>query len=186
MASIPSSTTAALVHVTMGTLVEDPKIRPTAHIFGRLKGAVVHDHRSAAAVRRASLMGPRATANAVAFVIGWWIIAIGVGGILAPAFLIWVARHFLTPLPLYLVAAFRVAFGLLLLVAAPASRAPRVLRIVAFLPLIGGIVLPFLGVERAATMIEEWTQLGSALIRLTALALIGLGGFFAYACRRAR
>ena len=39
----------AFVHVAMGTLVDDPTIRPGRAHLRRLKGAVVHDHRRSAA-----------------------------------------------------------------------------------------------------------------------------------------
>ncbi len=40
----------AFVHVAMGTLVDDPSIRPMAHIFVGLEGALVCDHRRSAAI----------------------------------------------------------------------------------------------------------------------------------------
>ena len=132
------------------------------------------------------MSGYRIAATIVVFCIGACLLAIGVGGILAPAFLIWLAGHFLTPGPLYFIAALRITFGLLLLVAAPASRTPRMLRIVAFLPLIAGVALPLVGVDRAAAMIEGWTQQGAALVRLTAVPLVVLGGFLVHACAPAR
>ena len=91
----------------------------------------------------------------LAFVIGLCIIAVGAVGILTPSGLIWIAQHSLAPGKLYyFIAAFRVAFGLLLLSVASASRAPRTHRVVAFIPLVAGIATPFVGVERAPAIIE--------------------------------
>jgi hypothetical protein len=122
----------------------------------------------------------------LAFAIGLWIIAVGAVGILAPSGLVWIARHSITPVDLYVIAAIRVSFGVLLLSVASASRAPRTLRVFAFIPLLAGIATPFVGVERAPAIIEWWSHQGSAVVRLTAVLLLALGGFFAYACAPAR
>jgi drug/metabolite transporter superfamily protein YnfA len=118
----------------------------------------------------------------LAFVIGLCIFAVGAVGIVAPSALVWIAHRADAPAPLYLVTAIRVAFGVLLLAVAPASRAPRALRAVAVIPLVAAIAMPILGVERARATIEWWTQQGSAVVRLTGIPLLALGGFVAYAC----
>jgi len=122
----------------------------------------------------------------LAFVIGLCIVAVGAVGILAPSGLVWIAQHSVAPVDLYVIAAFRVAFGVLLIAVAPASRAPRTLRVVAFVPLVAGIATPLVGVERAPAIIEWWSQQGSGVVRLSAIPLLALGGFFAYACAPAR
>ena len=63
----------------------------------------------------------------LAFVFGLSITAVAVVGILVPASLVWLAQRFATPAP-YGLAAVRIAFGLLLISVAPASRAPKGLR----------------------------------------------------------
>jgi hypothetical protein len=118
----------------------------------------------------------------LAFVVSLVIIAVGAVGILAPPALVWIAQHSLAPVELYSIAAVRVAFGLLLISVASASRAPKTLRVVAFIPLVAGIATPFVGIERAQTV----TQQGSGVVRLSAVPLLALGGFIAYACAPAR
>ncbi len=122
----------------------------------------------------------------LAFVMSLVIIAVGAVGILAPPALVWIAQHSLAPVKLYSITAVRVVFGLLLISVASASRAPKTLRVVAFIPLVAGIATPFVGIERAQTVIEWWTQQGSGVVRLTAVPLLALGGFIAYACAPAR
>jgi hypothetical protein len=124
-------------------------------------------------------MGP--SGRDVAFGIGLIIAGIGVIGIAAPADAVWLAGHFVTPTPLRFVAAFRVAFGLLLISVSSASRAPKVLRIVAVLPIASGIATFFL-VRRAPALIGWWSQQGPGVARLTGFVLMALGGFIAYAC----
>ncbi len=122
----------------------------------------------------------------IAFAISLIIIAVGAVGILAPSGVVWLAHRSISPVALYIIAAFRVAFGLLLISVASASRAPNALRVVAFIPLVAGIATPFVGAERAPALIEWWSQQGSGLIRLTGVFLLALGSFVAYACAPSR
>jgi hypothetical protein len=122
----------------------------------------------------------------IAFVIGLIIITVGAVGILAPSGLMWLAHYSVTPVKLYIIAAFRVAFGFLLISVASASRAPKALRVFAFIPLASGIATPFVGAESAPGFIEWWSQQGSGLVRLTGVLLLAFGGFVAYACAPAR
>jgi hypothetical protein len=90
------------------------------------------------------------------------------------------------PVVWYAIAAVRVAFGVLLLSVAKTSRAPRTLRVVAFIPLVDALATPFVGVEHARATIEWWSLQGSSYVRLSAIPLLALGGFVAYACAPAR
>lgn len=124
--------------------------------------------------------------NALAFVVGLCIATFGAVGVLAPSGLIWIVQHFVTSGAFYLVAAtVRVAFGLLLISVASASRAPKVLRVLGYVILIVGIATAltgFLGTQRARAIIEWWLQQGSGAVRLTGVLPLALGGFVAYAC----
>ncbi len=125
----------------------------------------------------------------LAFVIGLCITAVGAAGILAPSTLIWIAEHFVTSGAFYAIAAVRIAFGLLLILVAPTSRAPKSLRVLGFVILVLGITTALMGllaIEQARTLIEQWLQQGPVTIRLTGLPLMALGGFVAYACAPAR
>src|SRR5262249_27314274 len=66
----------------------------------------------------------------------------------------------------YVIAAVRVAFGVLLFAVAKDSRAPRTLRVVAFIPFVAGLATPFVGVERAWATIEWWSEQGTGVVRL--------------------
>jgi hypothetical protein len=127
--------------------------------------------------------------KALAFVAGLGMLAVGEIGLLMPSTLVWIAQRFGTPLQWYAIGAVRVAFGVLLLSVAATSRAPRTLRVVAFIPLLAGLgalATPFVGIERARAILEWWSQLGPGYVRLSALSLLLLGGFIAYACAPAR
>jgi hypothetical protein len=123
--------------------------------------------------------------KALAFVIGLCIAAIGAIGLLAPAVLLWIGGRFGSPTEWYAIGVVRVAFGLLLFSVAKTSRSPRALRAVAFIPLLAGIaalVTPLVGLAQARAAVEWWSRQGPGVARLTALPLIALGGFVAYAC----
>jgi hypothetical protein len=122
----------------------------------------------------------------LAFVIGLYILAVGAIGIFTPSGLVWIAQRFATPVDWYAIAAVRVAFGVLLISVAKASRAPRTLRVVGFIPLVAALATPFVGVERARAIIEWWSLQGSGFVRLSVIPLLALGRFVAYACAPAR
>jgi hypothetical protein len=124
--------------------------------------------------------------KSLAFVIGLCIVAVGAIGIVAPSALIWFAERFSAPVDWYAVSAFRAAFGVLLLVVAKDSRAPRALRVVAFVPLLAALSMPFVGVERARAIVDRWALQGAGIVRLTVIPVLALGGFVAYACAPAR
>ena len=122
----------------------------------------------------------------VAFVIGLFILSVGAIGILVPSFLVWIGRLFVAPAAWYALAVVRVALGVLLLSVAKSSRAPRTLRVVALIPLLAGLAIPFVGAERARDMVHQWSLQEPGLLRLSAIPLLALGGFIAYACAPVR
>ena len=71
--------------------------------------------------------------------IGLFIAAIGVLGVITPDGLLTAVRSLQTPLGLYLAASFRVVFGVVLVLAAPSSRAPKVLRPLGFVIIVAGL-----------------------------------------------
>src|SRR5262245_17914755 len=77
----------------------------------------------------------------LAFVFGLGICAVGAVGVLAPSTLVWLAQQFVTygPFGFYVIATVRIAFGLILISVAPASRAPKALRVLGYVILILGI-----------------------------------------------
>lgn len=123
--------------------------------------------------------------KALAFVFGLFITVVGVVGIIAPSSLVWLAEHFVTSGSFYIIAAIRIAFGLILISAASASRAPKAVRVLGYVILILGIITAITGlvaIGQARGTIEWWSEQGSAIVRLTSVLLLALGGFVAYAC----
>ncbi len=117
----------------------------------------------------------------LALVIGLIITAIGVSGMAAPAVLLHAARFAETPAGLYVVAALRIAFGLVLLQVAVTSRTPKTLRMVGMLIVVAGIVTPLIGVERAHAIVDWWSAQGTAFMRSWAALAVVFGLFIIYA-----
>ena len=121
----------------------------------------------------------------LACVFGLCILTVGAVGILAPSSLVWIANHAVTSGAFYVVATARVAFGLVLVLVAPASRAPKALRVLGSVILVAGVVTALTGglaMGRARDSIEWWLAQGTVVVRLTGVPLLALGGFVAYAC----
>jgi len=118
----------------------------------------------------------------LAFVFGAVLVAEGIIGILTPSFLIWLAHLFVAPAAWYALAVVRVAIGVLLLSVAKNSRTPRALRVVAFVPLLAGLAIPFVGADQGRDFVQRWSLQEPWVIRLSAIPVVALGGFVAYAC----
>jgi hypothetical protein len=125
----------------------------------------------------------------LAFVCGLCISAFGVVGLIVPSVFVWLAQHFMTSGSFYIIAVVRIAFGLLLISVASASRAPKTLRVLGSVIVILGIASVFTGlvaIEWARGAIEGWLQKGPGVFRLTSIPILALGGFVAYACAPSR
>jgi hypothetical protein len=87
----------------------------------------------------------------------------------------------LTPTALYVIAAIRIAFGLILLGTASGSRAPMALRFLGVFVLLAGIATPLVGVERSREAVAWWSSHGFLFMRTTMALAVVLGGFLIWA-----
>jgi hypothetical protein len=125
----------------------------------------------------------------LAIVVALLIAAVGALGLLLPSGLVWIGQHSVTSGAFYVIAAVRVAFGLLLISVAAGSRWPGTLRALGYVIVMAGIATALkalLAMERARALIEWWLQQGSGIARLAGLLVLALGAFIAYACAPAR
>jgi len=104
--------------------------------------------------------------SVVVIVVGLLITAIGLLGLVSPERLIHFVKSVQTPAGLYSAAGLRVLLGVALWFAAPASRAPDVLRILAVLVFVAGLITPSFGLERSRKLLEWWWSRGGAFIRV--------------------
>ena len=114
----------------------------------------------------------------LALLIALFVVIVGVVGIVAPDRLVALGHQLITPSGLYVIGALRVAIGLVLILAAPASRAPRTLRALGAVVVIAGLATPLfgfvVGVGRMRAILD-WEAQRSTLIRLAGGFAIALG-----------
>ena len=115
-----------------------------------------------------------------------FIMVVGLVGVFTPDSLMAVGRYVVTPLGLYVVAAVRVGIGLLLILVARISRAPRTLRAFGAVVLVAGLATPLFGVERTRAILDWESTQGTALIRVMAGLVLAIGGFIAFAVATGR
>lgn len=107
--------------------------------------------------------------------------AIGIVGLANPALLLKATNFTLTSTGLYVVAAIRVAFGLVLMGAAAASRMPRTLRILGAFIVLAGVITPLFGVERTRAIVSWWSMQSMAFMRTWISFAVAFGLFIIYA-----
>lgn len=113
-------------------------------------------------------------------IVGLLAVGAGIIGLIVPNVLLTVGRDVLTPTGLYVIAALRVFIGLLLIVAAKASRMPRLVRILGSIVLVAGIATPLFGVDRSVAILDWYARQGLFVLRLAALVLVAAGAFMIY------
>ena len=101
----------------------------------------------------------------------------------APDLRLSLERSAITPVGLYAITALRIATGLGLVLAAPASRAPRTLGVLGLIVIIAGLSTPLFGVARAQAVVNWLASAGPLLMRLDAVIGMALGGFLVYVSR---
>jgi hypothetical protein len=117
-----------------------------------------------------------------ALLVALFAIVVGIAGLVSPDSVTTVRRmYFATPLGLYAAAAVRVAMGIVVILCAPASRAPRTLRALGAVVCMQGLAATFFGPERARTILEWEAIQRPAILRAGAAAALATGAFLAFA-----
>ena len=107
---------------------------------------------------------------------------VGIVGLVSPDSVTTVRRlYFATPVGLYAAAAVRVAMGLVVILSAPASRAPKILRALGAVVCMQGLAATLFGPDRARAILEWETLQGTALLRVGAAVALASWGFVAFA-----
>ena len=116
-----------------------------------------------------------------ALLVALFIVVVGMVGIVSPDSLTTVRRqYFATPVGLYTAGAVRVAMGLVLILVARVSRAPKILRTLGAVMCAQGLAATLLGLDRAQAILE-WEVMHPALLRAGAVVALASGGFVALA-----
>ena len=116
-----------------------------------------------------------------ALLVALFTIGIGVVGLISPDSVTAARRqYFATPTGLYTAAAVRLAMGLMVILGATASRAPKTLRLVGALMCMQGLSAAILGPEHARTVLE-WETMRPTLLRAGAAVALACGVFMVFA-----
>ena len=117
---------------------------------------------------------------AVALVIGVLIAAEGAVGLVVPGAFVGIVRFFQAPPVLYVASLIRIMIGIVLVLAAPGSRTPGVLRVLGVIVAIGGVLSPFIG-ARLADVFLGWSTGGTGVVRVWAALALVVGVVILYA-----
>jgi len=115
-----------------------------------------------------------------------WCIAVvvvlaGITGIVAPDRLLSLRGLAATQAGLLAVSVARVAIGVVLIMTAPHSRAPKMLQIAGAAVLLAGLATPLFGVERTRAVLDWEAAQGATLIRVGSVIVVAIGGLLAMA-----
>ena len=120
--------------------------------------------------------------RSAAFLVALFAIVVGTVGLVSPDSVMTVRRlYFSTPVGLYTAGAVRVAMGLVVILSAPASRAPKTLRALGAVMCMQGLAATLFGPDRARAILEWEAMQGAALLRVGAAVALATGGFVAFA-----
>ncbi len=119
--------------------------------------------------------------TAIAFVLSVLVAALGVLGLVSPSQLLRLEEYSRRPPVRYVASAIRLLMGAALFFAAPASRAPGVLRTLGVFIFVAGVITLFFGPERFRRLVDWWSAHGPAVARIWAALALVLGVFLAYA-----
>ena len=117
-----------------------------------------------------------------ALLVAIFTIIVGIVGLIFPDSVTTVRRlYFATPVALYAAGAVRVGMGLVLILCAPASRAPKILRALGAVMCMQALAATLLGPDRARAVLEWETMQGTAILRVGAAVALAVGCFLAFA-----
>jgi hypothetical protein len=120
--------------------------------------------------------------RSAALLVAVFTIVVGIVGLFSPDSVTPVRRlYFATPVGLFAAAAVRVAMGLVVILCASASRAPKTLCALGAVMCMQALTETLLGPDRARAVLEWETIQGAAVLRVGAAVAFAAGGFVAFA-----
>jgi hypothetical protein len=122
-----------------------------------------------------------------ALLVALFSIVVGIVGIISPEYGSMIRRqYFSSPVTLYPAVALRLVMGLVVILAAGASRAPKVMRTMGGLMCLQAVTATILGPDRARAVMEWETMQGTAILRVGAAVALAAGVFMAFALTGSR
>jgi hypothetical protein len=117
-----------------------------------------------------------------AFLVAVFTICVGIVGIVSPEYGTMARRgYFATPITLYAAVGLRMVMGLVVILAAPGSRAPNTMRALGAVMCLQALTATVLGPDHARAVMEWETKQGPALLRLGAGVALAAGVFMVLA-----
>lgn len=120
--------------------------------------------------------------RSAALLVAVFTIIVGIVGLISPDSVTTARRlYFATPVGLYAAGAVRVAMGLVVILSAPASRAPKTLGALGAVMCMQALAATLLGPDRARAVLEWETMQRTALLRVGAAVALATGCFLVFA-----
>jgi hypothetical protein len=116
----------------------------------------------------------------LAWLVALFALAAGITMIVAPEWTIGLRSIIATQAGLLVVAVIRIAIGVVLIMAAPGTRAPKLLQMAGALALGAGLATPLFGVDRTKAVLEWEAAQGAPLMRGLGAFVIVLGGLLSF------
>jgi hypothetical protein len=117
-----------------------------------------------------------------ALLVALFTIVVGIVGLVSPEYGTLVRRqYFASPATLYPAVALRLIMGLVVILAAGASRAPKIMRVLGGVMCLQALTASVLGPDHAREVMEWETIQGSAVLRIGAAVALAAGGFMLFA-----
>jgi hypothetical protein len=115
--------------------------------------------------------------------LGALVIVVSAISFAAPDLRLSLERSLFTPGGLYGIAGLRIVIGLMFVLGASTSRAPRALRALGIIVIIAGLATPWFGAARALAVLNRLASAGPFLMRVDAAVGMTIGGFLVYVFR---
>ena len=115
--------------------------------------------------------------NIWSILIGLFMVAVGLAGVVAPTDVGTIAQNATTPAAAWVLAAFVIVLGTLLLRASRTARIPIVVKAVGAIAILGGLAIPFVGPQ----LVNWWVDQGPQMIRLTSVIKMAVGAAVVFA-----
>ena len=122
-----------------------------------------------------------------ALLVALFTIVVGIVGLVSPEYGTMVRRqYFASPATLYPAVALRLIMGLVVILAARGSRAPKIMRVLGGVMCLQALTATVLGPDHAREVMEWETMQGSAVLRVGAAVALAAGGCMLFAVRARR
>ena len=117
----------------------------------------------------------------LAWCVAAFVFVAGVASIVSPVSVFSLRSYAASQSGLLTVAAIRIAIGVVLIMAAPSTRAPKMLQAIGGVLLLAGLATPLFGVERTKAVLDWEAAQGPGLIRLGGAVLVAIGAWLTFA-----